>query len=479
MVHYLGLLLTVLGLSMLFPLGWSLYHGEPTSSAFAISAAVTVGVGLILWRLTPGSEGRFSRREAIMLVTGVWIMASIFGALPYHIAGVFPHYLDAFFEAMSGYTTTGATVLNSIETQTQSILLWRNFTQWFGGMGIITLFVALFPLFGMGAAHLVDAELPGPQTEKLTARIQDTVKSLWALYVGFSLLEFILLWQAGGIPKFDALSITFGTMPTGGFAATTLSIGAYTSVVVEGIVTVFMAIAGINFGLHYLLIWKRQPKHLFSNPEFRLYIGLLIGATIFITLNLAHAMFLPAADALRQGAFQTVSVMTTTGFSTADFNIWPPFSRATLLILMLIGGSAGSTGGALKVTRFMVLCKYAFRQISLAFNPKAVIPIKIGDSALSDRVISGILGMAVLYFSTIIVSFLIMSALGLDHVSALSSVIATIGNVGPGLGVVGPAVDYAFIPAIGKVVLIICMLIGRLELLTVFSLLAPSFWKWR
>ncbi len=478
-LHYLGLLVTGLGLTMLFPLGWSLYYGEPTSSSFAISAGITAGVGLLLWRLTPGGDGRFSRREALLLVTSGWVLAAVFSALPYQLAGTFPRYLDAFFEAMSGYTTTGATVLTSIETQAHSILLWRNFTQWLGGMGIITLFVALFPLFGMGAAHLVDAELPGPQTEKLTARIRDTVKSLWYLYVGFSVLEFLLLWQAGGIPAFDALTVTFGTMPTGGFTATNVSIAAYNSVIVEGITIAFMTIAGINFGLYYLFLVKRQPSHLFRNPEFRLYIALLTGASILISVNLMNSMGLSTGDAFRQGGFHTVSIMTTTGFATADFNLWPSFARAALLVLMIVGACAGSTGGAIKVTRLLVLFKYTFRRISLAFNPQAVIPIKVGGNVLSERVISGIIGMAALYFGTIIVGTLIMSALGLDIITALSAILATLGNVGPGLGLVGPAASYALIPAGGKVVLIICMLAGRLELLTAFSLLAPSFWRWR
>ena len=478
-LHYLGLLVIGLGLTMLFPLGWSLYYGEPTSSSFAISAGITAGVGLLLWRLTPGGEGRFSRREALLLVTGGWVLAAIFSAIPYQLAGTFPSYLDAFFEAMSGYTTTGATVLTSIEAQAYSILLWRNFTQWLGGMGIITLFVALFPLFGMGAAHLVDAELPGPQTEKLTARIRDTVKSLWYLYVGFSVLEFLLLWQAGGIPAFDALTVTFGTMPTGGFTATNLSIAAYNSVIVEGIVIAFMTIAGINFGLYYLFLVKRQPGHLFRNPEFRLYLALLVGASILVAINLINGIGLPAGEAFRQGGFHIVSIMTTTGFATADFNLWPSFARAALLVLMVVGACAGSTGGAIKVTRLLVLFKYTFRRISLAFNPQAVIPIKVGGNVLSERVISGIIGMAALYFGTMIVGTLIMSALGLDIITALSAVLATLGNVGPGLGLVGPAASYALIPAGGKVVLIICMLAGRLELLTAFSLLAPSFWRWR
>jgi len=471
--------MTILGVAMLFPLFWGLYHGEPTTTVFTVAVSVTTGSGLLLWRLTPAAKERFSRREALLLVTGVWALSSVFGAIPYYLGGVFPSFLDAYFEAMSSFTTTGATVLNNIEAQYQSILIWRNFSQWLGGMGIITLFVALFPMLGMGAAHLVDAELPGPQTEKLTVRLRDTIKSLWFLYLGFSVVEFLLLWQAGRLPVFDSVIITFGTMPTGGFAATSLSIGAYNSVIVDVIVIVFMAIAGVNFGLHYLFLGRRQPSHLFNNPEFRIYIILLVGASVLIASNLMHVMALPAADSFRHGFFQSVSIMTTTGFSTVDFNLWPSFSRTVLLMLMIIGASSGSTGGALKITRFIVLFKYTFRRISLTFNPQAVIPIKVGGTVLNERVISGIIGMAVLYFTCIFVGFLIMAGLGLDPVSALSSVLATLGNVGPGLGVVGPLASYAAIPAVGKVVLILAMLAGRLELITIFALLAPSFWKWR
>jgi len=478
-LHYLGLLITGLGFSMLFPLGWSLYYHEPDSPAFALSIGISVGSGLLLWRLTPGGEGRLSRREAIMLVAGAWALASVFGAIPYELAGTFHSYLNSYFEAMSGFTTTGASVLTSIESQPHGILLWRNLTQWLGGMGIITLFVALFPIFGIGTAHLVEAEMPGPQTERLTARIRDTVKSLWLLYLGFSAVELILLWQAGGMPVFDALIVTFGTMPTGGFTATSLSIGAYNSLVIEGIVIAFMTFAGINFGLYYFLFWKRQPKRLFSNPEFRLYIGLLTGASILVALNLMNSMGLSIGEAFRHGSFQTVSIMTTTGFSTTDFNLWPAFAKATLLMLMIVGASAGSTGGALKVTRFLVLMKYTYRRILLTFNPRAIIPLRVGGNVLSEKIISRIIGTTILYFIILIVSFLIMSALGLDHVTALSSVFATLGNIGPGLGLVGPAANYALIPPLGKVVLIVCMVAGRLELLTVFALLAPSFWRWR
>jgi trk system potassium uptake protein TrkH len=476
-LHYLGLLIAGLGVSMLLPLGWSLYYNEPVSSAFTISIGICAGSGFLLWRLTPGGEIRFSRREAIMLVAGAWVLASAFGAIPYVLAGTFPSYLDAYFESVSGFTSTGASVLANIEIQPHAILLWRNLAQWLGGMGIITLFVALFPIFGIGAAYLVEAETP--QAERLTARIRDTAKSLWYLYLGFSASEILLLWQAGRIPIFDAMTVTFGTMATGGFAAKNLSIAAYNSITVEVIVIAFMTLAGVNFGLYYFLFWKRQPKRFFTNPEFRLYIALLTGASIFIALNLIKSMGLSAADAFRYGGFNTVSIGTTTGFSTADFNLWPAFAKATLLLLMIVGGSAGSTSGGIKVIRLLVLFKYIYRRISNAFNPKAVIPIKVGGKVLSEGVVSKLMGMTILYLTVLIVSSLIMTAVGLDQVSALSSVAATMGMVGPGLGLVGPMANYLFIPPLGKVVLIVCMLAGRLELLTIFALFAPSFWKWR
>ncbi|MFC2048267.1 TrkH family potassium uptake protein, partial [Chloroflexota bacterium] len=398
--------------------------------------------------------------------------------LPYVLAGTFPSYLDAYFEAMSGFTTTGATVFTSVEGQFSCILLWRSLTQWLGGMGIITLFVALFPMLGISAAHLVEAEMPGPQAERLTPRIRDTAKTIWLLYLGFSILEFSLLCVAG-LSVFHALTVTFSTMPTGGFAPTNLSIGAYNSPFVEGIVILFMVMAGINFSLFYFLLWKRRASQLLGSSEFRLYIALLVGASLVIALDLTQSMGLSFREAFRYSSFQTVSIMTTTGFSTANFDLWPVFAKSVLLILMVIGASSGSTGGALKVIRVLVLFKYAYRRILLTFNPRAVIPLKIGGNVLSENVITGIVGMAIVYFIIIILGFLVMSAVGLDQVTALSSVIASLGNVGPGLGLVGPAANYLFIPPIGKFVLIACMLVGRLEFFTVLMLFAPSFWKWR
>ncbi len=478
-LHYLGLLIASIGLAMLLPLLWSLFNNGTDTSAFAISIAISLGSGLLLWRLLPVKERGMSRREAIVLVVGSWMAASLFGALPYTFSGALPNFLDAYFEAMSGYTTTGATVLTSIETQAEGILLWRSLTQWLGGMGIIMLFVALFPILGIGAAHLAEAEMPGGQQgERLTARIRDTAKALLFIYFGMTITEFILL-RTAGLPIFDAMAVTFSTTPIGGFTPTDLSIGAYNSLFVEAIVIFFMIAAGINFGLYYFLIFKRQPMRLLKNSEFKLYITLIILVTLILNLDLIINMGLPFGEALRYSSFQTVSILTTTGFTTADFNAWTDFAKSLLLILMIIGASAGSTGGALKVIRLLVLAKYTYRRILLAFNPRAVIPLKIDGNVIPEGITSRIIGLAILYFVTLVICFLIMSGLGLDNITALSSVIASLGNVGPGLGMVGPAENYSLIPPLGKGVLMFCMLAGRLELFTLMMLFTRAFWRWR
>ncbi len=477
-VHYLGLTVIILGLLMFIPLFCSLHFHEDEVSVFAISAGVTIGIGSILFFFMPKGEGNISRREGLALVAGVWILAAAFGALPYQLAGIFTSYIDSYFEAMSGFTTTGATVLTSIENQSNGILLWRNFTQWLGGMGIMTFFVALFPILHIGAAYLFEAEMPGPQPERLKVRIRDTAKTLWIIYVSLSFIEFAALKLVGKIPVFDACIITFGTMPTGGFLHKNLSIAAYDSLFISSTVTFFMLLAGVNFGLYYYL-YKRDHHRLFSNVEFRLYITIMVVASLAIVLDLVQNMGQPIAEALRYATFQAVSIQTTTGFVTADFNAWPSFSRSILLVLMIIGASAGSTGGALKVIRLLVIIKYVLRQLHLAISPKSIHSLKIGGNVLPENVASGIVGISILYFSALIIGFLTMSAMGLELTAAFSSVAATLGNVGPGLASVGPVSNYAAIPAAGKGILILCMLIGRLEFLAVLVLMVPAFWKWR
>jgi len=465
---------------MFIPLAWSLSYGDSDWLAFTISIGISIGAGLLLWRLTPigEGEGKLTQREAIILVVGGWVLASAFGALPFVLAGSLPNYLNAYFESMSGFSATGATVITSIESQPHGILMWRSLSQWLGGMGIITLFVALFPMLGIGAAHLVEAEMSGLQAQRLTGRIRDTAKSVWLLYLGFSISQVLLLYLAK-IPLFDSLAVTFSTMATGGFTPTNLSVGAYNSLFAEGIVLIFMVIAGVNFGLYYFAFWKRQPGRLFNNPEFRLYITLLFGASIFVALDLMINGGKTVGEAFRYGSFNTVSIMTTTGFVTADFNTWPAFSKTVLLILMVIGGSAGSTSGSIKVIRILVLAKYIYRRILLTINPRTVIPLKVGGDVLSEQVISKIISVSTLYITFLVIAFLVMTIMGIDQITALSAVATNMGTVGPGLGLVGPMANYLWVPAGGKIVLIICMLVGRLELFTVLALLAPAFWKWR
>ncbi|MBN1857543.1 MAG: TrkH family potassium uptake protein [Dehalococcoidia bacterium] len=479
-LKYLGLVLVVLGAMLLFPLAWSVAAGDGASLCFIVPILVSVVAGGLLWLRIAVPTGSITRREGFALVTCSWIAVALVGALPFTLSHALPTYVDAVFEAMSGFTTTGATVFTSLGEQPQSILLWRNYSQWLGGMGIVTFFVALFPMFGVGAARLFDAEMPGPHPERLRTRIRDTAQALWALYVSFSLAEFLLLWLGGRLPAFDSLNITFGTMPTGGFLHLSDSIGAYgDNTFVTVVVTVFMLAAGVNFALYYYMAKKGRRWALKDNSEFRLYITIFAVASIVIAVDLLHAGGVSWSEAAKLATFQVASVQTTTGFATADFNLWPSLSKGILVVLMVVGASAGSTGGGLKVVRVLVVIKYAYRQVIAAFSPRSVIPLRVGGEAVPEGTVSAIVGMSILYVCALGGGFLVMTLHGLDIVTAFTSVVATVGNVGPGLGAVGAVENYAFIPASGKAFLTICMLIGRLEFVTVIALASPAFWRWR
>ncbi|MDY6912613.1 MAG: TrkH family potassium uptake protein [Chloroflexota bacterium] len=479
-LHYSALLLMGIGLTMFLPLGFSLYYGESDTTAFATSIAITVGTGLLLFFSTPRGKGTpISQREALALVSLSWILASLIGSLPYQLAGVFPNYIDCLFESTSGFTTTGASVMDSIESQPHGILIWRNFTQWLGGMGIVVLFVSLFPLLGVGTAYLFEAESPGPEVQKLRAHIRDTSRTIWILYAGLTALEVLLLLLVGRLSFFDSLCHSFSTMAIGGFSTQNASIGAFDSLNINIIVICFMFMAGINFALYYSLLWRRTWKTFWTNTEFRLYAFIMLSACLLIAWDLIANADYPTGKAFEEAAFTGASIQTTTGFSISNFDLWPSFSRLALLVLMIIGASAGSTGGGMKVIRIAVLAKYAYRQIRIAFNPQAVIPLKLGGRVLSEKVVSRTVGFAILYLGVIASGALIMSALGYDFTTAISSVVAAVGNIGPGLGLVGPSENYAFISGPGKAVLMFCMLIGRLELLTMLALFTPVFWRWR
>lgn len=479
-LHYASLLLMIVGACMLLPLGFSLYYDESDTVPFAVSIGISAGLGLLLFVVTPGARRvSISRREAMALVSISWVLASLAGALPFFFADTFPSFGDCLFEAVSGFTTTGASVMTSIESQPHGILLWRDFTQWLGGMGIVVLFVSFFPLLGMGTAYLFEAEAPGPEVQRLRAHIRDTSRTIWVLYVCFTALEVILLLGIGNLSFFDSLSHAFGTMATGGFSPRDASVGAYNSIPVNVVVICFMFMAGINYALYYSLIWRRSLTTFIGNTEFRVYALLAVSAMVFMAADLMTHADYSAKKAFEEAAFHSVSIQTTTGFAISDFNEWPAYSRLVLLILMVIGASAGSTGGALKVIRMVVLTKYTYRQILLAFNPQAVMPIRLSGKVLSDRLVSRIVGFSVLYVAIMITASLIMTGLGLNLTTAVSSVVASIGNIGPGLGMVGPAANYASIPALGKAVLVVCMLVGRLELVTMLALFTPVFWRWR
>jgi len=474
--HYLGLLLALVGGVMAVPAAMSLTQGEPAGGAIAAAAEITVICGGLAYFFTRSGRKQLTQREAFVVVVAAWFVVAAFGALPYYFSGALPNYLDSFFETMSGLTTTGATVMTHIADQPDGILLWRSLTQWLGGMGIIMLFVALFPLLGIGASQMAEAEMSGEKGERLTSRIASTAKALWIIYFGFTLLCFGALALAG-LSTFDSVNIALTTLPSGGFAPVDLSIEDYGSVPVQFIVNFFMVIAGINFALFYYLFMKGRPGKLLKNPEFKLYIGLLAGAALILALDLVVHNVYPIDEALRQGAFQATTIMTTTGYSSANFDEWPSLSRALLLILMVIGGSAGSTAGGLKVIRALILFKYTYRRVILAFNPNAVIPIKVGGIVLPEKTISRTVGITVTFFAALWGGFLIMSALGLDLETALSAVASALGNVGPGLASVGPYENFAWIPGLGKGVLIILMLAGRLELFTLIVVLTPAFWR--
>ena len=473
-LNTLGSILLFLGISMIFPLLYALYYHEKAISAFIISMIITVTVGILLKKL-------FSPLEPIRIKEGFaiaclgWIVAAAFGALPFMFAGTFTNFIDAYFESMSGFTTTGATVIAAIEGNPYSILFWRDFIQWLGGMGIIVLVVAILPPLGVGGMQLFKSEVPGPEPDRLKPKIKDTAKLLWRVYIVISALEVGCLYLSG-MSLFDALTNMFGTMATGGFNPRNLSIAAYGNPFIEIIITFFMLIAGANFSLHYKVL-HGDIKSLFKDKEFIFYCGIILFSIFAISTELRLYVYKSVFTALRYATFQVVSIITTTGFVTADFDTWPAFSKTILLALMFIGGCAGSTGGAIKNIRIMLLLKQAAREFKKLIHPQAITPIRLGNKTISEEVMRNITSFFFLYIFIFVICSFIMSALGLDMVSASASVAATLGNVGPGLGIVGPTKTYTLIPPLGKIVLTICMLLGRLEIYTVLVLIVPEFWK--
>jgi trk system potassium uptake protein TrkH len=481
----LGAFIFFLGFALLTPMIIAFIYEEAVWHTFLISASIAFVLGAILY-YSFKTEQELRIREGFLVVSLTWFFLSLVGALPFVISGILPSYTDAVFETMSGLTTTGATILGGetssgflnpdIESLPKSMLYWRSLAHWLGGMGIIVLSLAILPLLGVGGMQLFQAESPGPTADKLTPRVQSTAKLLWGVYVAFTAAEFLLLWIHPSMDWFDSLNHAFATLATGGFSTKNASIAAFDSVYVDVIITLFMFLAGINFAMHYRLL-RGDTKSFLANREMRFYT--LITAIGIIVLSSSLWLFdeYSIGSSIRYGAFQAVSIITTTGFGTDDYELWYSFGAFVLLVFFFAGGCAGSTGGGPKMIRWMIVIRNSYREILQIIHPKAVLPIRIGDKTVNSDTQRMVLSFFILYIFMFALGGLVMAAMGYDLLSSFGASIACLGNIGPGWGEFGPTDNFAQIPYIGKWVLIMLMMIGRLEIFTVLLLFTPAFWK--
>ena len=476
--YILGTFLQFLGLLMLIPVACSLIYRDGDEYAFLLTAFITTATGFVLKLINKKAETitELNRKEAFFVAFLCWIAASLFGALPYIFIPVFSNPVDAFFESMAGFTTTGATVIDDLVGLPHGILFYRSFTQWLGGMGIIVLALAILPRLSVGGMQLMGSEAPGPVTEKLTPKISETAKKLWMIYIGLSFLLVIILLLCG-LPLFDSVVTSFSTLSIGGFTIKNASIGGYNSTLVEGVITFFMFVAGVNFLLHYFLI-KGRLANVWRNSELRFYVFLVVGFISLVCLDLWATGYYGLYDAIRYSSFQVVSILTTTGFSTVDFSSWPKFSVFALFVMMFIGACAGSTSGSIKVLRIMILVKKGYREINHLIKPRAVLPIRVNGKVVGNDVVSSVTSFFLLYIFIFALSVLVILLIeDISILGALSACAASIGNVGPGFEEIGPANSYKFLSSFSKLWLCLLMLIGRLELYTVLVIFTPMFWK--
>ncbi len=469
----LGSLLMFVGVSMLLPIVVAIYYGEFDGIAFVVAMGFTVSLGQLLRKFAADQQG-VRHREGFAIVTLGWLSISCIGALPLLLAGTFDNFVDAFFESVSGFTTTGATVIMSLESLSHTVLFWRSLMHWLGGMGIIVMSIVILPELA-GSMQLFKAEVPGPVHERLKPRIRQTAKTIWVVYIVLTCLLLVILYF-NEVPFFEAVIHSFGTISTGGFSSRTLSVRAYDSIIVDGVMALFMFLAGINLTLHYQT-FTGQIKAVLKNKELRVYTFIVGLAILLITLNLRLQVYDQLITALRYAAFQVTSIISTAGFATVDYDIWPPFSRGILLILMFVGGCAGSTAGGIKVIRVYALLKKGLQELHKLIHPRAVTSLQIGNRNISEEVSTSILGFFFLYIAMFVSSTIILTSFGIDLVSSISAVAATLGNVGPGLGLIGPLNTYVPLPVTGKVLLSFCMILGRLEIYTVLVFLVSGFWR--
>ncbi|MFV0365225.1 MAG: TrkH family potassium uptake protein [Mangrovibacterium sp.] len=471
----LGSLLIVESLTMLLSAFVGVFFNDGGALPLLKSALITMASGAIVVAFTWNAERRIRRNDGFVVVAFVWVLFSFFGSLPYLISGGVHSLTDAFFETMSGFTTTGSSILNNIEELPHALLFWRSLTQWLGGMGIIVLSLAILPIFGIGGMQLFAAEVPGPVADKINPKIQSTAKYLWLLYLGFTLLETVLLWL-GDMNFFDAINHAFTTMATGGYSTKQDSIAYWDSPYIQYVITAFMIIAGTNFSLIYALVIG-EVKKLASNEEFKAYIGFIAVFTLLISVGLYYTTDAGVEESFRDAIFQVVSIITTTGFATADYMLWQPFLIVLIFTAFFFGGSAGSTGGGIKIMRILLLLKNSYYELRRMLHPNAVIPVRYNGRAVSQPIITNILAFFMIYILIFIGSTIIFTWFEPDLATAMSAVATSLGNIGPGLGELGPTQNFAVIHDAGKWFLSFLMLLGRLELFTVLVLFSPAFWK--
>ena len=477
-------MLVITGLSMLLPALIAFIYGETDLYGHLKSSLICVLIGLPIWVFTRKSK-RLNSKDGFAIVSFAWITVALAGSLPFYLTGIIPNFTDAWFEAMSGVTTTGATIIgnpstlphliNGIESMPHGVLFWRSFLQWLGGMGIIVFTIAILPLLGVGGVQLFKAEVPGPVADKIKPRVKETAKILWMVYIGFTFLQFLLLGFAG-MSWFDSICHAFTTMPTGGFSTQNASIAAYSNPVIHYIIIFFMFVAGVNFTLHFRAITGNYKSY-FKDYEFKVYFSILFFATIFIFLNISFSNSDWSHNSFLISLFQSLALMTGTGYANADYELWPFFSQLLLFFMMFFGAMGGSTSGGMKIARVILLIKYAATETRRMLHSRAIIPIRIGDRTIGDDVIRNTLGFFLIYLSFFVLTALVLTALNYDFTSSLSVAASAIGNVGPAFGSFGPTDNYALLHPIGKWMMTFCMLLGRLEIFTIMVLFSRTFWK--
>jgi trk system potassium uptake protein TrkH len=471
-----GVLTISLAFAMVIPLLVGLFYRDLSVRPFLQAIAATLAGGVVLYLIGRTDRSEFvSQREGMAIVALGWTVAGFFGALPFYFEGEFPTLVDAVFESVSGFTTTGASVLTDIEAVSKGLLLWRSLIQWLGGMGIIVLGIAILPFLGIGGMQLYKAEVPTPVPDKLQPRIRDTAMILWKVYALITVLQVAALW-AGGMSFYDAVNHALTTLPTGGFSTKNASVAQFDSLYFDLVISFFMLLAGINFSLHYQML-RGKPLAFWRDSECRFFLGAVLVLTLIVSFDIWRTVYASLGEALRYGLFQVLSILTTTGYATADYEQWPAMSQLVLLQCMFLGASAGSTGGGMKCLRIMLCFKFCYKELFSLIHPRAVSHVKIAGKAVPDDVLRSVLGFLALYMGLFGLCSVLLAGLGVDFTTAFGAVAATLGNIGPGFGMVGPVENYAQIPYAGKWLLIWCMLLGRLEIYTVVILLVPEFYR--